>query len=299
MNITCRPYRAPDDFENISNFLFENHENGNRDGNWLQPTWEYMHSHPYLDETSLAKIAIWEDAGKIVGVAHYESVLGEAFFEIHRDYTHLKSEMLDYAEQHLWRETSDGRRCLNVFVNDFDTDFELLVKSRGYTLDEREARPISQLKIPQPFRPSIHLPDGFRITSLAENNDLEKINRVLWRGFNHPGEPPADGLAGRIKMQSGPHFRKDLTIVVESPDGNFVSFCGMWYEATNKFALIEPLATDPGFRRMGLAKAAVLEGIRRCAELGATVAYVGSDQLFYQALGFQVIFTGNCWRKCF
>jgi len=33
----------------------------------------------------------------------------------------------------------------------------------------------------------------------------------------------------------------------------------------------------------------VLEGIRRCGALGATCAYVGSDQPFYLSLGFEVI----------
>jgi len=50
---------------------------------------------------------------------------------------------------------------------------------------------------------------------------------------------------------------------------------------------------------MGLGKAAVLEGIRRCGELGATVAYVGSDQEFYKALGFSKVFTSECWIKYF
>jgi len=34
------------------------------------------------------------------------------------------------------------------------------------------------------------LPEGFRIVSMAEECDPRKYNRVLWRGFDHPGEPP-------------------------------------------------------------------------------------------------------------
>ncbi|MCJ7551114.1 MAG: GNAT family N-acetyltransferase, partial [Anaerolineae bacterium] len=149
-----------------------------------------------------------------------------------------------------------------------------------------------------PF-PAIELPEGFRLKSLADDNDLVKINRVLWRGFNHEGEPPEgdEDLEGRRKMQSGPNFRHDLTIVVEAPDGNFVSFCGMWYENVNRIAYVEPVATDPDYRRMGLGKAAVWEGIRRCGAEGATVAYVGSDQKFYHAIGFRTLHYRNCWTK--
>lgn len=78
---------------------------------------------------------------------------------------------------------------------------------------------------------------------------------------------------------------------------NFVSYCGTWYEPINGYAYVEPVATDPDYRRRGLGRAAVLEGIRRCGELGATVAYVGSDLEFYEALGFVPIYTCQCWTK--
>jgi predicted N-acetyltransferase YhbS len=73
----------------------------------------------------------------------------------------------------------------------------------------------------------------------------------------------------------------------------------MFYEASNQYALVEPIATDPDYRRMGLGKAAVLEGIRRCTELGATVAYAGSNLDFYLSFGFEVIYTSECWFKYF
>jgi predicted N-acetyltransferase YhbS len=297
MSITLRQYR-PADFELISDFLIANHRPGNRDGNWLQPAWEYMHSHPSLDEWSLDRIGIWEDAGDIVGVANYESRLGEAFFQVRADYAHLKPAMLEYAEDHLLGETEGGERYIKAYVNAFDREFESLVRSRGYEIAERYTRPLSQLTVSQPL-PTIDLPGGFRLKSLADENNLSKIHRVLWRGFNHEGEPPEEGIEGRKKMQSGPNFRKDLTIVVEGPTGDFVSFCGMWYEPVNRIAYVEPVATDPDYRRMGLGKAAVWEGIRRCAVLGATVAYVGSDQEFYRAIGFAKSFESRCWVKRF
>jgi len=296
MGIKLRHYLSPDDFKLVGDFLIAHYASGNQDGNWLQPTWEYMHSHPYLDESSLEKIAIWEESGEIVGVAHYESRLGEAFFEVHPKYAHLKPEMLEYAESHLYGESEDGKKYLQAYVNDFDREFERLVESRGYQKDDPHKRPLFAFVLPSSFSP-IDLPAGFRLKSLAEDNDLVKIDRVLWRGFNHAGEPPPDSIKGRKKMQSGPNFRKDLTIVVEAPNGDFVSFSGMWYEASNKIAYVEPLATDPDYRRMGLGKAAVMEGIRRCKELGASVAYVGSGQEFYKSLGFEKRFDSNCWIK--
>ena len=298
MAVRLRSYQSQADSYAISDFLTAHYQPGNRDGNWFQPIWEYAHTHPWFDESSVGRIGIWEDGGEVVGVATYELRLGEAFFHTHPSYAHLKPEMLAYAEENLSATGDDGKRYLKAFVNDFDTAFEETVVSRGYRLASQLHRLMSQFEIPSPF-PPIRLPKGFRLKSLVDENDLRKIHRVLHRGFNHPGEPPAEGIEGRKKMQSGPHFRKDLTIVVQAPNGDFVSYCGMWYDAANRFAYVEPLATDPDYRRRGLGSAAVLEGIRRCGELGATVAYVGSDQPFYLSIGFRKLFTVNCWAKYF
>jgi len=298
MTAKLRTCAGPVGFPAISDFLYGLYQPNNRDGNWFQPIWEYAYTHPWFDEQAVPRIGIWEDAGTMVAVTLYELRLGEAFFQIHPAYAHLKPEMLAYAEQHLTSTTDQGKRYLKAYVNDCDTAFEHVVRSRGYEKEPASHRPMSQFVIPDPF-PPIRLPDGFRLKSLADDNDLAKIDRVLWRGFNHPGEPPADGPQGRKKMQSGPHFRKDLTIVVETPNGAFVAFGGLWFDPVNRFGYVEPVATDPDYRRMGLGTAAVLEGIRRCGEIGATVAYVGTDMPFYLAMGFKKLFTLNCWIRYF
>jgi predicted N-acetyltransferase YhbS len=296
MNINLRPYKSPDDYTLVDNFLIQHYKTGNQDGNWIEPAWEYMHCHPYLDRSSLEKIGIWEDNGNIVAVAHFESRLGEAFFQFHPDYFHLKPDMLNYAENNLYGTNNAGNKFLNVFVNEMDDEFISLVKGHGFEKDDTEARTILQFTVSDPF-PAISLPKGFRLKSLSDDCNWPKIHRVLWRGFNHPGEPPEDEIEERMIMQEAPNFRSDLKIVVEAPDGNFASFCGMWYEPINQYAYVEPVATDPDFRRLGLGKAAVLEGIRRCAVLGATVAFVGNDLAFYQAMGFKKLYSSECWQK--
>ncbi|MFN2242655.1 MAG: GNAT family N-acetyltransferase [Anaerolineae bacterium] len=301
MGITRRSYNGPDDYWRIDRFLIEHHQPGNADGNWLEPAWEYMHGHGYLDASSLGKIGIWEDESKIVAVAHYEWHLGEAFFQLHPRYPHLRQEMLEYAEQNLvGRTKEDGRTYLRAYVNDNDEAFGLLVRAHGYAMDAGEARPLAQFAIPDPF-PPIHLPEGFRLTSLAEDCDWAKVHRALWRGFNHEGEPPMNEaeLEDRQRMFDTPKARRDLKIAVEAPSGEFVAFCGMFFEPEGRFAYVEPVATDPDYRRQGLGRAAVLEGIRRCGALGATVAYVGSDQPFYLSIGFEVLYTSECWVRFF
>lgn len=254
-----------------------------------------MHYHPYLDGSSLHKIGVWEDSGEIVGVVHPDLEMKEVYFEIGPDHSYLKKDMLEYAQEHLYRDVDEGR-LIGVFINKTDHEFEAIAEDLGFQKDKNRKEDMSHLKIAHPF-PRINVPEGFLLKSLQDDNDLEKQCMVLHRGFDHPGEPLKNAIEARKKMQSAPNFKKDLTIVLEAPDGNFVSFCGMWYEAANRFAYVEPVATDPDYRRMGLATAAVLEGIRRCKGLGATCAYVAGMRPLYKSVGFSVIYSQCLWVK--
>jgi len=301
MTTTFRHYHHAQDYQRVSEFLIRYYQPGNLDGNWIEPAWEYMHFHPALEAEHLGKIGIWEQAGKIVAVCHYESGLGEAFFQFHPRYRHLREAMLTHAEDNLARiSPKDGRKYLCAYVSENDPEFLALVQSRGYEKDPEGTRPMYAFEIPNLF-PAIALPTGFHLTSLAEEPDWAKVHQVLWRGFDHGNDVPmnAEEFESRRKMFDTPKARRDLKIAVSAPNGDFAAFCGMFYEPGGKFGYVEPVATDPRYRRLGLGKAAVLEGLRRCGELGAMVAYVGSDQPFYQAIGFKKLYNSECWVKYF
>lgn len=299
MSITFRRYRPKKDFSRVSTFLIDTYRPG-KFPNWLQPRWEYMIYHCIISdgmtEKDLENIGMWEESEDVVGVAHFEDRYGEVYFQVHSQHTYLKEEMLEYAENTLFGKSEDGKKSLTVFINDFDAEFEKIAERKRYTKDVQSPQYTSQYLITDPF-PDITVPEGFSLKSLKEDNNLEKIHRVLWRGFDHPGEPPEGGIESRKDVQSAPNFKKELTIVAEAPNGNFVSYCGIWYEPVNKISYVEPVATDPDYRLRGLGKVVVLEAIRRTKELGSTVAYVGSGQKFYESIGFKKIFAYYLWRK--
>jgi predicted N-acetyltransferase YhbS len=294
MKAIVRPYNHASDYERVGRFLVKTHDTTGPHVNWLQPRWEYMHYHPYVKRLDLTSIGVWEADGEVVGVVHPEHSMSPAYFEVDPEYAALKDDMLSYAEEHL-SMTSDGGRRLSVYINDRDSEFRRLARDRGYVLTDT-CEPMSGFQIPYRF-PPISVPDGFRLKSLAEDNDLRKLHRVLWRGFGHGDEPPDDGIEERKFMQEAPNYRHDLNLVVEAPDGNFAAYCGMWYEPVHAIAYVEPVATDPDYRRMGLGKTAVLEGVWRCGGLGATVAYVGSAMPFYLSLGFRQIYNRSAWQR--
>jgi GNAT superfamily N-acetyltransferase len=254
-----------------------------------------------MDPAILPKIGLWEDGGEIVAVVHPEWHFGEAFFQFHPGYKNLRAEMLDYAEASLSGVSDwDGRRYLAAYVNDNDPEFLALVEGRGYRLGPGDSRPLLLFAIPDPF-PPILLPPGFRLTSLAEEPDWAKVHQVLWRGFDHGDDVPMneEEFESRRAMFDTPKARRELKIAVTAPNGDFAAFCGTFYEPTGKLGYVEPVATDPAYRRLGLGKAAVLEGVRRCALLGASVAYVGADLPIYRSIGFVKVYACQRWVRYF
>ncbi len=294
LQATFRKYNHVCDYARVGQFLIRTYRTAGDHINWLQPRWEYMHYHPLIQGVDLNAIGIWETLGEIVGVVHPEHGMGTAYFEIDPHFGALRAEMLEYAEAHV-SALNNGMRRLRIYLNDRDGDFQRIALQMKYA-KTGGADPMSRFVIPAPF-PPISLRPGFRLKSLADDNDLHKVDRVLWRGFDHGAEPPADGIKDREFMQSAPTFRKDLHTVVEAPGGNFGSYCGMWYEPVHKIAYVEPVATDPDYRRLGLGSAAVLEGIRRCGAEGAEVAYVGSVKPFYLSMGFRQIYNCSLWQR--
>jgi hypothetical protein len=134
MDASIRRYEHLTDFDRVGQFLIDTYRPGNQHDNWLQPRWEYMLYHPSFDATLQAVFSntgVWESDGAIVAVAHFELRPGEVFFQVHPEFTHLKLEMLEYAEIHLSAEAGDGKRNIAVWINDFDVSFESIVRKRG------------------------------------------------------------------------------------------------------------------------------------------------------------------------
>lgn len=258
--------------------------------------WDWMITHSYLDKSAVGKIGVWEYEGEIVGVATFDCQLGEAYCLTFPEYAFLKKDMLQYVKENI---SSEGE--FRVIINDKDRYFQDIAQDLGFIpTTEKENDAIFYL---DKTSTSYTLPEGFRITTMKDTFDLYQYLRVLWKGFNH--ELNGDGefefskskeLMAREEMLR-PNVDLNLKIAVVSPEGNFVAYCGMWYDPEAGYGVIEPVATDPDYRKMGLGKAVVLEGIKRIGELGAKRALVGSSQQFYYSIGLRPFATSTKWKK--
>jgi len=291
MSIIQRRYKLLSDFERVNEFLRQNFAKHQQNGNITQSFWEYAHTHPYFNHKLTHRFGIWEENGKIVAVACYEMDVGECFLMTQKGYEHMKPGLIDYAENNLFKMV-DNQKHLDICVFNYETRLKEALAEKGYV--KEEALSVTIFKYENAF-PERTLPEGFSIISLEDENDIGKIHSVLWRGFDH-GDTPDDDLDCRMLMQSAPNFRKDLTTIIKAPNGDYACFAGMWLDGVNDFARIEPLATDPRYRRMGLATIAITQSMKRTVKYGATYCFGGTRE-FYFELGFETMCYREKWSK--
>lgn len=179
-----------------------------------------------LNETEISRIGIWEEEGEIVAAVLYDSDLGNGHFCIREGYTHLKEEMLLYAEKHLRKENLFG-----AFISDKDLEFQRIAYRKGYrptTNKECDAYfPIEERSL------DYELPEGFRIASMAENYDVFKYGEVLFKGFDHEEQNKIFTVTENEMEHyhcefNAPNVNKELKIIALDSTGEFAAYCGIW-----------------------------------------------------------------------
>lgn len=294
MTIKIRNYvqteRFGSDYHKVIEFLKRINQEEVVRPNFQWSRWAWFISRPLDNEEQKSLIGLWEDNGEIVAMVTFELRFGDVYVSVDKDYRFLLQDIISYAKDKL---SNEGK--LRIIIDDNDKEFQSIAAKNGFRATEKK-QCVARLEITNELE--YKLPEGFTVTSMADDWDFQQYNSVMWRGFGSQGEPDqsADMIQWRKTMLSSPHLTPEITIAVVAPNGNYASHCGLWYHPEEKYANIEPVATDPDYRKMGLAKAAIYEAVIRAAKLGAKEAYVVSSQQFYYNIGFRPHCTETWWE---
>lgn len=269
-------------YEKVRQFLIGLSQENRTCINWNWARWEWMYFHPDFDNTLSAKIGLWFYDEKMVGTAIYDHYLGEAFFAVKKGFEELKKDIIDYMIKKLSDENG-----LGVAVNDTDSETAELILSCGFFACGQTENVLELLLDDVDFDTDIC--DGILLHPIEVNEDLYKHHRLLWKGFDHEGEPPVDEktLEKQRRMMSARNLNPQLHIVAENEGSEYVAYCGLWYDDKTDYVYVEPVCTVPEYRVKGLAKAVLSEALKRAYNMGAKKAYVISDLEFYKRLGFR------------
>lgn len=279
-----------DDYRLLHEFLHRTTCTGQRVGLLEWVFWEWQTARDVYKAEELANIGLWFDGGKLVAATPYEDHVNAVALCADGEHRHLLPEMMEHAVSHL---AKDG--AVRLIVDDGDDLMQRMAFARGFRPTQDKVQN-ARLDITEQTT-AYTLPDGYRVIGFDEEFDVRKYNRCMWFGFNHGPEAAPDdeeSLAWRIGCVSSPNGNRHLMTAVVAPDGEYAAHCTMWFKGGEN-AIVEPVATQPQYRKLGLGRAAVLEAARRCGQLGAKRAFVGSTQQFYYNIGFCPVVNETFW----
>jgi mycothiol synthase len=295
MNPILRAYQTEEDYWCIRRFLREvSLLNDRHDYSWSLLRWDYWvwHVNMNIFQFKLEEVVtLWEADGQIAAMLNPDGP-GEAFFQIHPAYRESvsMSEMLDVAEQKLFRTDDPGKKELLVWVNEDDDQTKRLFTERGYQRSKFKAEHMRRRSLAQPI-PDPLPQNGYTVRALGDESELPARSWLSWKVF-HPDEPDDkyQGWEWYKNVQRVPLYRRDLDIVAVAPDGELAAFCTVWFDDITRTAVFEPVGTHPDHQKRGLGKVVMSEGLRRAQRLGATLATVSSysagAHALYQSMGF-------------
>lgn len=273
---TAEPYPANRRFHmtyaEINNFLSASADRGkNEHFHWGR--FEWMMTHTMLDVNQIHRVVSFKDTlGEIKGLLTFDTEYDNRWYLIHRDDdSALIAQMLETAQMF------DGNEV--VFkVNSADTVLDGFLRKQGF-LPRQRTETVLQFDLNQDL--SYELPDSYRISPVDFVISPWNYQMLIHRGFGGEGTPePWDPRV----FEPTPNYNNALKVFVLK-DGIYCAHCGVWYNGGDT-AYIEPVVTDPDYRRLGLAKSAVYEALSRAKAMGAKRAIVISDQPFYYKIGF-------------
>jgi len=292
-SLRFKPYAAAD-WRTVLDFLVDSFARTGRPFDWLVDRWCFVSviGHRFHDcplEAWEGRIGLWSDAsGRIVAMANEEEGKGDVFLQFLEPSIAtpaLVVEMLEFAERACVRPR-DGGRGFALRVPESLPWVGALALERGYMRADW-TEPMGRRALEAaPAIPS--LPEGLRLADGRETSGATRADahrRAF--GYDDPGYV-ARGPAAFSAVRESPLWRAELDAAVLDLGGREVSFACGWYDERNRLVVLEPVGTDPAFRRKGLAEAAIALVLSRAFALGARSAWVGSDQAFYRAIGFEV-----------
>lgn len=219
---------------------------------------------------------------------------------VHPQFRAIEPAMLDWVE-HLGRVATpdDPQAHVAVWSYEHDCFRNDLLAQRGYARSEHflslSVRDLTQ-EVCEP-----ETPPGYHLRQVHGEDDIRARVEAHCDAF-----APSRMSVGKYRAAiHGPGYRQDLDLVAEAPDGGIAAFCTLWFDPINRVGEIEPLGCRAEHRRRGLARALVLEGLRRLQGYDARLATVFYGNLvedqparrFYAELGFIEQGRIVSWRK--
>jgi ribosomal protein S18 acetylase RimI-like enzyme len=289
--VSSRPYADHRDLARLSTFLTQARRDIHRVHHLHvgDLVWQLFHMQAAFVASDI--IHLWEDAdGALIGFVLLYPAFGgfELDVQDHHRTRALEEEMLAWAETQL-RAQSGGGGSRSILVHEHDTARIELLEQHGYTTGDHFL--YLQRSLQTPVAPPA-VPPGFRVRHLHDEGEAGARAAVLAAAF---GARPQ--IERYRQLMQAPGYTMELDLVAVAPDGQFGAFALCWLDPVNKVGQFEPVGTAPDFRRLGLGRAVLVEGMRQMKLRGMESVIVIMEEAkqgarsFYESLGLT-----TCWK---
>jgi ribosomal protein S18 acetylase RimI-like enzyme len=242
-----------------------------------------LYQHPLEAFDPRARLVLWEDdAGALAAFADLDVTARAMTLQLHPALhaapgaADALDTMIAWAERQTSPPPEGGELpwmypFLELEALADDALYAAALERRGYAREDA-----SLLVFHRPLAdpvPAAALPVGWAIRSMAELSAPEdlaqrvELHREVWA-------PSRVTLEAYQRLRQAVGYRPDLDLVAVSPDGELGAYCICWADDANRSGEFEPVGARPAFRRLGLARAVLLEGCRRLRAGGAALAIV-------------------------
>jgi ribosomal protein S18 acetylase RimI-like enzyme len=260
-------------FQELRAFLVASYALTRRPDNWLfgrLEDWRYGANAQRLAQFPnffTEHAHVWRDmSGKLLGFCIAEYADNSIYLQVHPQQRWIEDPMLAWAESSWAR----GRESMATYAYTHDRLRQDLLAQRGY-VDAGESGRMYIFDLARQY-PTQALPAGFRITTLAEDGNVESHIAAVRDAFSRD---TLNRAWFETKVRA-PTYAPQWDLAVISPEGEHVAFCLARLDQHNHVAEIDPIGTRPEYQRRGLAKVLVATCFRRLCACGMRYAFIGA-----------------------
>lgn len=296
--ITSRLYENQQDYEQMLELLMEARS--------LTSDWRYAHVGELAFNYFMVAIhlnpqehiRLWHDDNKLVGYA----ILGEdpaVDWQVLPAYEWCGIE----SEALLWTETrlealrkQDEKTWGGDLVSGARQDDRqriAFLEQHGFQYCGEFAE-VNMLRSLDETIPEAQLPEGYQVREVAAAGEIANrasVQREVWQPWTVGNISDAD----YVRFMQLPNYQRDLDIVTVAPNGVMAAYVNGWIDPVNKIGDFGPVGALEAYRRQGLTRAALLEGLRRMQASGMERVCISTGvsnepaKQLYASIGFKIV----------
>ena len=141
--------------------------------------------------------------------------------------------------------------------------------------------------------PETTIPPDYQIHAVDVNeiSDRAGAQRDVWLPWS-VGNINGDDYARLMRL---PAYHRELDVVAVSSDSTIAAYVNCWIDPVNRIGDFGPVGARPAYRRQGLARAVLLEGLRHLKARGMNRVCVSTGvsntpaRRLYESIGFKIV----------